>query len=113
MVSNVVHLRDDFSVEAERYSAIKRGLASPHIISSCCVRSDLLRKAADPNYNIEGSNASLLKQLGLLDVDRQMPDDVRRMTLLAFGYESAEAVPAQYRAGGGSCLYMNMDNLSL
>lgn len=85
-----ITLSNGFQLAQDDYDRITTAIFDGEIISSCVVRSDLFRKAANPEeYAIVGSNATYLRGKGLLASDNSMPNDVRVLVLLAFGYHSA------------------------
>ena len=104
-------LSNGFRLAQGDYNRIKAAIFDSVIISSCVVRSDLFRKAANPEgYDIVGSNATFLKEKGLLRCDSSMPEDVRTLVLLAFGYHAADDVQ-ESDLQATSCPYPNPAHL--
>lgn len=96
-------LAEHFEISADRVAQIKAMLSHSDLVSSCVLRTEVVRKALDPDYEvIFGSNTTVLKAIGFLDAQGQMPEDVRALSLRAFGLEGTSSCSALEE---GSCPY--------
>ena len=106
-MSKDITLRNGFRLAHGDFQRIKVALSDPAVFSSCVVRADLVRKALDPeNYSIEGSNATFLREKGILDADSQMSVEMQNMISVIYGLDSdVELEP-------NACPYPTFDNIA-